>query len=157
MYLKHRYVHTGSCLLLFMLIHNYNHIPEFVSTPTSINATLGSTATFSCSATTGIIGWQVNGSVLSELSAPNITTNQVGNTRFLHIPATEFYNNTVVRCAIAILDGDDLYSDTVILKVQGTYYKEDIHVCYMIIRHWYDRIIFDVMRQLNPIIPVSKI
>ena len=91
----------------------------FVSTPSSVNATLGSTATFHCSATTGAAVWIVNGSLLSELTAPDITASQVGWTFFLHIPATEQNNNTVLRCALAILGGDDLYSDPVVLSVQG--------------------------------------
>ena len=98
------------------------HLPGFLTTPTSVNATLGSTATFSCSATTGLqCGWFVNGSLLSQLNTPDIATNSIGNTYFLHVPATEKYNNTVVRCVIAILDGDDLYSDPVVLRVQGMF------------------------------------
>ena len=91
----------------------------FVSTPSSVNATLGSTATFNCSVTTGAVAWIVNGSFLSELNAPDITASQVGRTFILRIPATEQNNNTNVTCAVAILGGDDLYSDPVVLKVQG--------------------------------------
>ena len=91
----------------------------FVSTPSSVNATLGSTVTFNCSVTTGAVVWIVNGSLLSELSIRDIFISQVGSTFFLHIPATEVYNNTNVTCAVAILGGDDLYSDPVVLKVQG--------------------------------------
>ena len=96
-------------------------IPGFISTPTSVNATLGSTATFNCSVTTGTIAWILNGSLLSQLNAADITASQVENTFFLHVPATEEYNNTVVLGAVAILGGDDLYSDPVVLKVQGMY------------------------------------
>ena len=96
-------------------------IAGFVSTPTSVNATLGPTATFNCSVTTGLIGWQVNGSLLSELNAPNITASQVGHTRFLHIPAIEEYNNTDVVCILAIVGGDDLFSDPAVLQVQGMF------------------------------------
>ena len=91
----------------------------FVSTPSSVNATLGSTAIFNCSPTTGVVGWIVNGSLLSELNTPDITAIHVGSTFFLDIPATEQYNNTNVTCAVAILGGDNLYSDPVVLKVQG--------------------------------------
>ena len=92
----------------------------FVTTPSSVNATLGSTSTFSCSATSGVIGWIVsNGSLLTELSTPSISINQVGRTSILHIPATEKYNNTNVTCGVAILGGDDLYSDPVVQRVQG--------------------------------------
>ena len=94
-------------------------IPGFVSTPTSVNATLGSNATFNCSVTTGLIGWQVNGSLLSQLNAQNITASQVGHTRFLHIPATEEYNNTEVVCILAIVGGGDNFSDPAVLQVQG--------------------------------------
>ena len=90
-----------------------------VSSPSSVNATLGSTATFNCSATTGIVFWIVNGSLLSELIAQDITVSQVGQRFSLHIPATEWNNNTVLRCGLFILGGYDLYSDPVVLKVQG--------------------------------------
>ena len=75
--------------------------------------------TFNCSATTGIVVWIVNGSLLSELYTSDITASQVGQRSFLHIPATEKYNNTNVTCAVASLLEDDLYSDPVVLKVQG--------------------------------------
>ena len=88
-------------------------------TPTSVNATLRSTATFTCSASTGGIVWIVNGSLLTELNTRDITANIAGGTSTLHIPATEEYNNTEVTCAVAILGGEDLYSDPVVLKVQG--------------------------------------
>jgi len=94
-------------------------ISAFVSTPTSVNATLGSNVTFNCSVTTGGVAWIVNGSLLSELNISDITASQVGQKFFLHVLATEKYNNTVVRGALAILGGDDLYSDPVVLKVQG--------------------------------------
>ena len=88
-------------------------------TPTSVNATLGSTATFACSASTGVIAWIVNGSLFTELNTRDIATTSAGNILALHIPATEEYNNTEVTCAVAILGGEDLYSDPVVLKVQG--------------------------------------
>ena len=94
-------------------------ISAFVNTPTSVNATLGSTATFNCSATTGAVLWIVNESLLSELTTSDITASQVGQKFLLHVRATEEHNNTVVRCALVILGGDDLDSDPVVLKVQG--------------------------------------
>ena len=100
------------------------YISEFVSTPTSINATLGSTATFSCSVTTGAIVWVFNESQLSELLVSDIKASQVGDTFFLHVPAKVEYNNSVVTCILVILGGDDLYCDEVLLMVQGTYVKE---------------------------------
>ena len=93
--------------------------PEFISTPTSVNAILGFTATFNCSATTGVVAWILNGSLLSDFNAPDITASQAGKMFSLHVPATEEYNNTVVQCALAILGGDDLFSDQVVLRVQG--------------------------------------
>ena len=91
----------------------------FVSTPSSVNATLGSTVTFNCSVTTGAVVWIVNGSLLSELYTSDITASQVGQKFILHIPATEKYNNTNVTCGVAILGGDDLFSDPAVLRVQG--------------------------------------
>ena len=96
------------------------YISEFVSTPTSVNATLGSTATFSCRATTGVIVWVVNGSDLSQLLVSDIKASQVGDTFFLHVPAKVEYNNTNVTCILVILGGDDPYCDQVTLMVQGT-------------------------------------
>ena len=93
----------------------------FVLTPTSVNAIRGSTATFNCSATTGQCAWLVNGSLLSQLTRPDITTSSIGNTFFLHVPATEEYNNTNVTCIAAILGGDNLYSGPVVLRVQGMF------------------------------------
>ena len=43
------------------LTWSFIYMAEFVITPTSVNATLGSTATFSCSATAGHLTWIVNG------------------------------------------------------------------------------------------------
>ena len=94
-------------------------ISAFGSTPTSVNATLGSNVTFNCSATTGAVAWIVNGSLLSELIISDITASQVGQKFFLHVRATEEHNNTVVRCTLVIPGEDDLYSDPVVLKVQG--------------------------------------
>ena len=90
-----------------------------MSTPTSVNATLGSTATFNCSITTGVVAWMVNRSLLSELNTPNITASQVGRISFLHVPASEEYNSTNVICVLAIIGGDDQFSDPVVLRVQG--------------------------------------
>ena len=67
---------TESVRQLSMLSVYYTdivYVAEFVSTPTSVNATLGSTATFNCSAT-GIFYWIVNGSLLTELNQSDITT-----------------------------------------------------------------------------------
>ena len=96
------------------------YISEFVSTPTSVNVTVGSTATFNCSVTTGVVFWLVNGSQLSELLILDIKARQVGRTFFLNVPATVEYNNTVVICMLVVFGRDDLYCDEVILMVQGT-------------------------------------
>ena len=53
------------------------------------------------------------------MNAPDIKASQVGQAFSLSVPATEKYNNTNVTCAVAILMGDDLYSDPVFLRVQG--------------------------------------
>lgn len=94
-------------------------ISDFISTPMSINTTLGSTATFTCSATRGAIGWIVDGTLLSELNTTDITAKITGSTSTLHIPATEQYNNTNVTCYIAIRGIGFLDSDPVLLRVQG--------------------------------------
>ena len=98
--------------------------PAFISTPTSVNATLGYTATFNCSATTGTIVWLVNGSLLTELNALDIRATSIGGAFFLHIPATEEYNNTVVACEVVIRDPILRIetSDQAVLKVQGMFY-----------------------------------
>ena len=100
------------------------YIPAFTSIPTSVNATLGSTATFNCSATAGALTWLVNGSLLLQLNIPDITTSNIGRLSFLHVPATEEYNNTNMTCVVFTLnhrETEDLFSDPAILRVQGTF------------------------------------
>ena len=100
----------------------------FVSNPTSVNATPGSTVTFNCSATAGAVGVMVNGSLLTQLNTDNtdIRTRSVGPTFCLHIldTCTWKYSNTNVIRALAILgeNGNDLYCDPVVLRVQGMLY-----------------------------------
>ena len=98
------------------------YIPAFVTTPTSVNATLGSTATFTCSATIGTIDWRVNGSLLTELNRTNIKTSYVEGTHFMNLPATKEYNNTAVVCEV-ILRGplSITISDPAVLRVQGMF------------------------------------
>ena len=74
-----------------------------------------------------MVAWILNGSLLSVLNAADVTASQVGRTFVLHVPATEEFNNTVVQCALAVLGGDDLYSDPVVLKVQGMSCTFKIH------------------------------
>ena len=98
-----------------------------MSTPTSFNATLGSTATFNCSSTAGSVGWIVNGSLLSHQIIPDITENGGGTTSSLHIPAIEKYNNMNVTCIVFTRRhdlSDDLRSGPVVLRIQG------MHVCH---------------------------
>ena len=96
---------------------------EFVNTPTSVNATLNSTATFNCStnAPTGTFGWLVNGSLLGQLNTPDITAQNVGRTSFLHVPAKEEYGNTSVVCELTVRDPvrSAKFSDPAFLRVQG--------------------------------------
>ena len=101
----------------------FNIIPisAFIGTPTSVNATLGSTATFNCSATKGLIGWLVNGLPLTVL---NLTANSVGNIHSLHVPATERYNNTDVVCGVFFRSPfSNETSDPAVLRVQGMFTK----------------------------------
>jgi len=97
--------------------------PAFVTTPTSVNATLGSNPTFTCSATTGTIDWRLNGSLLTELNRTNIRVTSSGSTFSLHVPATEEYNNTVVVCEVILRD-PFLHieaSNPAVLRVQGMF------------------------------------
>ena len=107
-------------------ITDFVHIAAFVSTPMSVNATRGSTATFSCStnAPTGTFAWLVNGSVLGQLNTPDITAGQVGRTFFLRVLAKEEYNNTSVVCELTVRDPvrSTEVSDPAVLKVQGMFY-----------------------------------
>ena len=97
------------------------YIPAFLSTPTSVNATLGSTATFNCSAT-GILYWTVNGSLLTELNQSDITTSYDGRTHFMNLSATEEYNNTAVACEVILSDPSSINrSDPAVLRVQGMF------------------------------------
>ena len=107
------------CFLLLLFFFFYIVTPQFATTPTSVNVTLGSTATFSCEVTNGSVTWQINGSLLSQLNARDISQNHVQYTYFLYVPATEEYNNTVVVCSAAIIVGEDVHSDPAVLRVQG--------------------------------------
>ena len=97
---------------------------EFVSTPMSVNATLGTIATFNCStnATRFSIVWLVNGSLLTELN-DGITAQQVRKYHFLDIPAREEYNNISVVCQLIIRDSvlSAESSAPAVLKVQGMF------------------------------------
>ena len=107
-------------------ITDFVYIAAFVSTPMSVNATRGSTATFSCStnALTGTFAWFFNGSLLGQLNTPDITARQVGRTSFLHVLAKEEYNNTSVVCELIVHDPvlSAERSDPAVLKVQGMFY-----------------------------------
>ena len=90
----------------------------------SVNATLGSTATFNCSTNASGVSfaWLVNGSVLTGLSG-GITAHQDGRTSFLHIPAREEYNNTFVVCELTIRDPvwSVVFNAPAVLRVQGMF------------------------------------
>ena len=90
----------------------------------SVNATLGSTATFNCSANATRVSfvWLVNGSPLTEVNN-GITARQDGITSFLAILATEEYNNTIVRCKVVIRDSNSSIetTDPAVLRVQGMF------------------------------------
>ena len=98
---------------------DFVHIAAFITTPTSVNATLGSTATFTCSATTGLLGWIVNGSPITELNETDITTSSDRSIFALHIPATEEHNNTNVLCSVYIHGMGLQNSAPVVFRVQG--------------------------------------
>ena len=61
----------------------------------------------------------VNGSTLPDLHIADITTSGGHDRTTLHIPAREEYNNTNVTCSVAIPGRGILYSDPVVLRVQG--------------------------------------
>lgn len=107
-------------------ITDFVYIAAFVSTPMSVNATRGSTATFSCStnAPTGTFAWFFNGSLLGQLNTPDITAQGVGRTSFMHVLAKEEYNNTSVVCELIVRDPvlSTERSDPAVLKVQGMFY-----------------------------------
>jgi len=96
---------------------------EFVNTPTSVNTTLNSTATFNCStnAPTGTFAWFINGSLLGQLNTPDITAQSVGRTSFLRVPAKEEYDNSSVVCELTVRDPvrSTEFSDPAFLRVQG--------------------------------------
>ena len=109
-------------LMQFYHCTNVVFITAFVSTPTSVNATLGSTATFNCSATAGTIDWRVNGSLLTEVNLTDVKTSYVEGTHIMKLSATEEYNNTAVVCEV-ILRGplSITISDPAVLRVQGMF------------------------------------
>ena len=114
-------VHTRESLTLCSHSDLIFYISAFLSTPTSVNATLGSTATFNCSvnATRVRYFWLVNGSPLSQLNQSDISSIKDGRTHLLQVPATEEYNNTVVECEVIIRDLQT--SDPAVLRVQGMF------------------------------------
>ena len=98
------------------------YIPAFVSTPTSINAFLGTTATFNCSATTGAIVWLINGTPLNQLNSRDARV--INNGRTLQVEAEEKYNEVNVTCAVLTLDhseSEDLFSNPAVLRIQGMF------------------------------------
>ena len=107
-------------------ITDFVYIAAFVSTPMSVNATQGSTATFSCrtNAPTGTFEWIINGLLLGQLNTPDTTAQRVGRTSFLHVLAKEEYNNTSVVCELTVRDPlrSTEFSDPAVLKVQGMFY-----------------------------------
>ena len=90
----------------------------------SVNATLGSTATFNCSTNASGVtfAWLVNGSLLQELNT-GIIAQQVGKAYFLHIPARKKFNNTSVVCELTIRDSvrSVVSSAPAVLRVQGMF------------------------------------
>ena len=88
-------------------------------TPASVNATVGSTAIFTCSISTGLFGWEINRIPRPELTTTDITTSDDGNTYFLHILATEEHNNTNVTCSVYTRGVGLRESDPAVLRVQG--------------------------------------
>ena len=100
-------------------------IAAFVSIPTSVNATPGSTATFNCSSNSSRVTfiWLVNGSLLTELNTPDITARQDGRSHSLHILAREEYNNTSVVCELTIHDSvrSTEFSDPAVLRIQSKF------------------------------------
>ena len=89
----------------------------------SVNATLGSTATFNCSSndTRATYVWLVNGLLLTQLNGG--TTTHQSTTSFLHIPTREEYNNASVECELTIRDSvrSVVLSDPAVLRVQGMF------------------------------------
>ena len=102
------------------------YIPDFVSTPTPVIATLGNTSTFNCSATAGQPTWLINGTQLPQLNTLDITVSNVGRTSVLRVPATDKYNNTKMTCVLFILESAALYSDPAVLRVQGNGFQAQL-------------------------------
>ena len=116
--LQYLLVNSSSCILLCCFL-SCIVVPKFNITPTSVNATLGSNATFNCSVKAGVVVWIFNGSQLSQLNLGDIRAYQVQNIFCLMVPAIVKYNNTEVVCSATIAQGNDTYSDPVILRIQG--------------------------------------
>ena len=122
-----QYLHTLETLTMYLRCHDFSiifvFIAEFVDTPTSVNATLDSTATFNCStnAPTVTFEWLVNGSLLGQLNMPDITARRVGRTSSLRVAAKEEYDNTSVVCELIVRDPvlSTERSDPAFLRVQG--------------------------------------
>jgi len=114
---SHPKLNTALILLLFA-VTTTTCTASFIITPISVNATLGSIATFSCSVSRGLVGWTVNGLELRDLNSTDITANTTGETSNLYIPATREYNNSNVTCYNAIRGVGFLESEPAVLQVQ---------------------------------------
>ena len=122
-----RYACKCIYIVLTFVCFFYKAIPGFLSTPKSVNATLGSTATFNCNATAGAVSWIVNGSLLSHQTTPDIRASGVGTISSLHVPAIEKYNNMNVTCIVFTRRhdlSDDLLSGPVVLRIQGMHSEQ---------------------------------
>ena len=92
---------------MYCFNYYYDIISGFLEVPSSLNVTVGEQAIFYCNhSTTQDIAWRVNGTSLSVLNLPTITTRRirlqdsVGDS-FVHelaIQAFTEYNQTSVQC-----------------------------------------------------------
>ena len=90
----------------------------FIDTPSSVNATLGSRAKFTCSICEDFISWLVNGSKTEQL-INTVNINGVKSST-LSILVSEDFNNSMIECGYySVSTGERNYTKPVTLQVQG--------------------------------------
>ena len=101
-------------------------LAEIVDFPASSNKTLGSNATFHCAGHGDELFWQVDGASETDpaVKARGITFNSTYEeandlfTTWVHVPCDLENNNTEVTCVV-VENGKLVYSDAVLLMIQG--------------------------------------
>ena len=96
----------------------------FIQTPRPLNSTVGTEGEFFCRADAITVFWAVNGISVNQLDDPKITEREGElidgiRTQILRITADTEHNNSVIQCRLFKRDEGEMWSDSVLFKVQG--------------------------------------